>query len=150
LYQTFGGKQALFERCMTHYGDSMASQLLAGLKAAPSGLAFIRGFLESVLSEARGECEARGCLILNTANEFARTDPRIAEGVAQGLSRIHRVFLEAVQRAQKGGDIAPDRDPTLLVNFLISNMSGLKTLSKAGADESSLQGIIELVMEALK
>jgi len=54
-----------------------------------------------------------------------------------------------VQRAQREGDIAPERDAAMLANFLVSNMSGLKTLSKAGADEASLHGIIELVLKAL-
>lgn len=149
LYQAFGSKQALFERCMTHYGDFMIGQLRGVLAEAPSGLAFIRLFLESVLDEARGVCEARGCLVLNTANEFARRDPLIAEAVAEGLGRFHGLLLEAVQRAQREGDIAPERDAVMLANYLVSNMSGLKTLSKAGADEASLRGIIELVLKSL-
>jgi len=149
LYQAFGNKQALFERCMTRYGDLMIGQLHDALASAPSGLAFIRQFLESVLGEARGECEARGCLVLNTANEFARRDPVIAEAVGQGLGRFHSVILTAVRRAQVEGDIPPDRDAVMLANYLVSSMSGLKTLSKAGADEGSLRGTIELVLKTL-
>lgn len=149
LYQAFGGKQALFERCIARYGDFLTGQLRVALAEAPSGLVFIRHFLESVLDEARGELEARGCLVLNTANEFARRDPRIAEAVAEGLGRFHGLLLEAVQRAQREGDIPPERDAVMLANYLMNNMSGLKTLSKAGADEASLKGIIELVLKAL-
>ena len=149
LYQAFGSKQALFERCMSHYGDFMIGHLRGVLAESPSGLAFIRQFLESVLDEARGVCEARGCLLLNTANEFAQRDPRITEAVAQGLGRFHGVLLEAVQRAQREGDIPRERDAVMLANYLVSSMSGLKTLSKAGADEASLRGIIGLVLKAL-
>jgi TetR/AcrR family transcriptional repressor of nem operon len=149
LYQAFGGKQALFERCMSRYGDFMAGQLREALEASPSGLDFIRHFLESVLDEARGKCEARGCLLLNTANEFARRDPRIAEAVAEGLGRFHGVMLAAVQRAQGEGGIATTCAAVVLANYLVSSMSGLKTLSKAGADEASLRGIIELVLKTL-
>jgi len=149
LYQAFGSKQALFERCMTRYGDFMIGQLRTALDDAPSGVAFIRQFLESVLDEARGDCEARGCLVLNTANEFARRDPRIAEAVAEGLGRFHKVLLAAVQRAQREGDIPSDHDAVTLANYLVSSMSGLKTLSKAGADEASLRGIIGQVLKSL-
>lgn len=149
LYQAFGSKQALFERCLERYGDAMIGPLRVMLNQSPSGLAFIRGFLESVLDEARGVCEARGCPVLNTANEFARRDPRIAEAVAQGLGRFHALLLEAVQRAQRDGDIPADLDADALANYLVSNMSGLRTLSKAGADEASLRSIIDLVMKTL-
>lgn len=149
LYQAFGGKQALFERCMARYGDLMIGKLQDALASAPSGWDFIRQFLGSVLDEARGMNEARGCLVLNTANEFARRDPVIAEAVAQGLGRFHGVMLRAVRRAQREGAIPPDRDATMLANYLVVSMSGLKTLSKAGADEASLKGTIELVLKAL-
>jgi len=150
LYQAFGGKQALFERCMTRYGDEMIGSLRHALQDSPSGLGFIRQFLESVLDEARGVCEARGCLVLNTANEFARRNPQIAEAVSQGLNRFHEVLLAAVERAQKEGDIPPERDPNMLATYLVSSMSGLKTMSKAGAGEKTLKGIIDLTLEALQ
>jgi TetR/AcrR family transcriptional repressor of nem operon len=150
LYQAFGGKQALFERCMTRYGDEMIGALRAALQASPSGLAFIRQFLESVLDEARGVCEARGCLVLNTANEFARRNPRIAEAVSQGLDRFHGVLLAAVERAQQEGEIPPARNAAMLASYLVSSMSGLKTMSKAGAGEDTLRGIIELTLKALQ
>lgn len=150
LYQAFGGKQALFERCMTRYGDEMIGALRAALHSSPSGLAFIRQFLESVLDEARGVCEARGCLVLNTANEFARRNPRIAEAVSQGLERFHGVLLAAVERAQQEGEILPGRNAAMLASYLVSSMSGLRTMSKAGAGEDTLRGIIELTLEVLQ
>lgn len=150
LYQAFGGKQALFERCMARYGDEMIGSLRDALQASPSGLGFVRQFLESVLDEARGVCEARGCLVLNTANEFARRDPRIAEAVSQGLNRFHEVLLAAVERAQQEGDIPPERNASMLASYLVSSMSGLKTMSKAGAGEGTLKGIIELTLKALQ
>ncbi|MCD6707956.1 MAG: TetR/AcrR family transcriptional regulator [Thiobacillus sp.] len=150
LYQAFGGKQALFERCMTRYGDEMIGALRDALQASPSGLGFIRQFLESVLDEARGVCEARGCLVLNTANEFARRNPRIAEAVSHGLDRFHGVLLAAVERAQQEGDIPPARDAVMLASYLVSSMSGLKTMSKAEAGEDTLRGIIGLTLKALQ
>ncbi|MEW6590945.1 MAG: TetR/AcrR family transcriptional regulator [Pseudomonadota bacterium] len=150
LYQAFGGKQALFERCMTHYGDEMIGSLRDALQHSPSGLRFIRRFLESVLDEARGVCEARGCLVLNTANEFARRNPQIANAVSQGLNRFHEVLRAAVVRAQQEGDIPPERDAFMLATYLVSSMSGLKTMSKAGADEAALKGVIDLTLRALR
>lgn len=150
LYQAFGGKQALFERCMTHYGDEMIGGLREALQNSPSGLSFIRQFLESVLDEARGVCEARGCLVLNTANEFARRNPQIAQAVAHGLNRFHEVLLAAIMRAQREGDIAKDRDASMLATYLISSMSGLKMMSKAGAAEVTLKGVIDLTLCTLR
>lgn len=149
LYQAFGGKQPLFERCMALYGDEMTDAMRAAMERAPSGLVFIRLFLEGVLEETRGVCEARGCLVLNTANEFARRNQRIAAAVSQGLNRFHEVLMAAVVRAQQEGDIPPEHNPKMLATYLVSSMSGLRAMSKAGADETHIKGIIELTVKAL-
>lgn len=150
LYQAFGSKRNLFERCIEHYGNQMTGHMREKLNQAPSGRAFIVGFLESVLDEARGLCEARGCLVLNTASEFAQRDPEITQSVNQELQRFRDVLQLAVRRAQKEGDIPPRRNAVMLANYLVNSMSGLKTLAKAGTSEDVLRGIISLVLKTLE
>lgn len=149
LYQAFGSKQALFELCVREYEHTMVGQLRRDLEAAPSGLSFIKGFLETVIAEARGLREPRGCLVLNTANEFAQHDPRIAREVAQGLGGFRNVLTAAIRRGQEEGDIRTDREAATLAHFVMSNMGGMRTLAKGGAGEKALRGIIEVVLEAL-
>ena len=149
LYQAFGGKQPLFRQCIGRYADQFAGRLRMGLAAAPSGRQFIEAFLNSVLEDVDGAGEPRGCLVMNTASEFALREPRIAQDVAQSIKRFHAVLRAAVERGQREGDIAPERDARTLANYLVSSMSGLKTQAKAGADMATLKGIIALVLKAL-
>jgi len=149
LYQAFGSKQKLFGLCMRRYQDGLTSLLRQRLVAADSGRSFITGFLHSVLDEVNAPDGPRGCLVLNTANEFAQRDPGVACEVAQGIERFRGVLLNAVERAQREGDIDPKRDPAILASYLVSSMSGLKTLAKAGADVNILKGIIDVVLKTL-
>ena len=149
LYQAFGGKQPLFRRCIARYADQFAGRLYQGLAAAPSGRRFIEEFLHSVLDEVAGSCEPRGCLVMNTASEFAQCEPEIAQDVVQSVGRFRGALQAAVERAQREGDIAPDRDARTLAAFLVSSMSGLKVQAKAGADAPTLEGIIGMVLKAL-
>jgi len=86
---------------------------------------------------------------MNTASEFAQSEPEIAQDVAQSIERFRAVLQAAVERAQREGDIAPERDAQTLANYLVSSMSGLKTQAKAGADAATLKGIIAVVLKAL-
>lgn len=149
LYQAFGGKQQLFRRCLARYADQFAGRLYQGLATAPSGRRFIEEFLHSVLGEVAGTGEPRGCLVMNTASEFAQGEPEIALDVVQSVDRFRGALQAAVERAQREGDIAPDRDAWMLAAFLVSSMSGLKVQAKAGADSQTLRGIIEMVLKAL-
>ncbi|PIW37756.1 MAG: TetR/AcrR family transcriptional regulator [Hydrogenophilales bacterium CG15_BIG_FIL_POST_REV_8_21_14_020_62_31] len=149
LYQAFGGKQQLFRQCVGRYADQFAGRLRAGLAAAATGRRFIEAFLNSVLEDVNETSEPRGCLVMNTASEFAQSEPEIAQDVARSIERFRAVLQAAVERAQREGDIAPERDARTLANYLVSSMSGLKTQAKAGADAATLKGIIAVVLKAL-
>lgn len=147
LYQAFGSKQRLFQRCLARYSDQFAAQLRQGLADAPSGWRFIEDFLHSVLKDAGGA--PRGCLVMNTASEFGQSEPEVAQDVAQSIGRFRALLQAAVERAQREGDIAPERDARILASYLVSSMSGLKTQAKAGADAETLKGIIAVILRAL-
>lgn len=147
LYQAFGSKQQLFQRCIGRYADQFAAQLRQGLADAPSGWRFIEDFLHSVLKDVGGA--PRGCLVMNTASELGQSEPEIARDVAQSIARFRALLQAAVERAQREAAIAPDRDPRMLASYLVSSMSGLKTQAKAGADAETLKGIITVILSAL-
>lgn len=149
LYQAFGGKQQLFQQCIARYTDQFAGLLYQGLAAAPSGRQFIDDFLHSVLEDVAGTCAPRGCLVMNTASEFAQSKPEIAQDVVKSVERFRGALQAAVERAQREGDIAPERDARTLANYLVSSMSGLKVQAKAGANMQTLNGIIKVVLKAL-
>lgn len=147
LYQAFGSKRQLFRRCMGRYANQFAAQLRHGLAEAPSGLRFIEDFLHSVLRDVAGT--PRGCLVMNTASELGQSEPEIARDVSRSIDRFREVLQAAVERAQREGDISPERDARILASYLVSSMSGLKIQAKAGADTKTLKGIIAVVLSAL-
>jgi TetR/AcrR family transcriptional repressor of nem operon len=149
LYQTFGGKEPLFRQCLRRYTEQLTGKLRELLQQAPSGLAFLREFLGSAALDLRHPTGPRGCLLMNTATEFAQSDPAIAADVANCLDEFRDVLIAAVKRAQRDGEVARKQDPRQLADFLLCSMSGLKTQAKAGADAATLQGIAQLVLRAL-
>ena len=66
-----------------------------------------------------------------------------------GMLHFEAVFSEAVLRAQREGDIAPERDARALARYLVSSRSGLKTMVKAGLAPAALRDIIALVHATL-
>lgn len=150
LYRTFGGKHALFERCMAHYGDAVQTGFRTAYNAAPSGFAFIEGALLSALEDVRLPNHGCGCLVLNTASEFAQRDPAIAAAVTRELDRMRTLLEDAVRRAQQEGDVSEDCPPAAIAHYLVCAMGGLKTLVKAGTDDTALRAIVALTLRALR
>lgn len=149
LYQAFGGKEALFCRCLERYTRQMAGGMRNLLAKAPNGLAFVGAFLRTAVEEAKSRSGARGCLVINTATEFAQREPRIAAAVSQALDEIRQVLVEAVVRGQADGSIRTGRDPAVLAGFLVMGMSGLKAQAKAGVDGAALEAVVQVVLSSL-
>lgn len=150
LYQTFGGKQALFQKCLARYQDRFARELTVQLEHAPSGLQFIRGVFEWVASTAQEPAGAKGCLVANSATEFGQRDPVFAKPIAQGLKRLEAIFKAAVKRAQQEGDVAAGTDRNALAGYLLSAITGLRTLIKSGLDKRSAGAMVPLIMKAVR
>lgn len=150
LYQGFGGKKELFARCINRYCDTYAGRLLDRLNTAESGRRFIEEALLMAANDTRSPDMRRGCLLVNTASEFAQKDPAIAQHVATGLGRFRGVFFAAVKRGQQEGGVTTHVDAELLANYLISCLGGLKTVVKGGANEQNVKDIVSVILRALE
>jgi TetR/AcrR family transcriptional repressor of nem operon len=149
LYQTFGSKHALFERCLDLYRRDKAAQMREMLDRARSGRAFIERLVYGVAAETRGRAARRGCLVMNTASEFAQSDPRIAKLVKQGAKAFGAVFEAAVVQGQEDGEISSALDAGDLARYLVSSVSGLKTMVKAGATPAEIASVARVILRVL-
>jgi len=149
FYQTFKSKGQLFQRSIQNYQNLLADDLLMQLKQAGSGKAFIESLFLDVANETSGPDARRGCLLMNTANEFAQTDACIASLVSDSLDEITTIFEKAIIQAQQEGAIPEDKDVRSLANYLVSNMSGLKNMVKAGADRETIKRIVKIILSVM-
>lgn len=149
FYQAFESKQALFKRCIHFYRQGLVDELQGKLSKTESGKAFIQALFRDVANETAGKDGRRGCLLMNTASEFAQTDPEIAELVSRSIHHLTRLFEKAIEQGQRQGDIPADKNQRELANYLVSSMSGLKNMVKAGADSKSITQTADIVLSVL-
>lgn len=150
FYQGFGGKKELFVRCMGRYHDKMAELFTGLMSEADSGRAFVERILLGAVPETRQPDNLRrGCLLMNTATEFAQKDQAIAAHVTSGFKGLHTVFRNAVRRGQKDGSITSAQDAGVLADYLVCNLGGIKTMVKGGASEKMVKEIIGVILKSL-
>ncbi len=150
FYQAFGRKSELFQRCLENYRDTSTDLLRAKLDQAASGRRFIEEVFEGVAGGTKNQMGRAGCMLINTASEFAQRDPRISALVTRALERIEDLFYAAVCRAQAEGDIPRSSDARSLASFLTANLGGLKGLARAGASPEKMRAIVQVIMNGLK
>jgi TetR/AcrR family transcriptional repressor of nem operon len=149
LYQSFGNKSTLFFSCLERYQQWLIAELEQQLSNTPSGLKFIENLLNMVISEAV-TTQKKGCLLVNTANELAGLDDEFAKIVERGFNKIRKVIAHALAKAKQNSEISAEIDVELMADFIVSGISGLRTMVKSGASHTRLKGVSELLLNSLK
>ena len=149
FYQAFKSKRNIFESSIQSYQEMLVNELKGKLKEAGSGKKFIETLFYSVADETSETEDRRGCLIINTANEFSQIDPKIAHLVSESLDKITTIFEQAILQSQNEGEISQKKEARSLATYLLCCMSGLKNMVKAGADRETIKGIVSISMRAL-
>ncbi len=149
FYQTFESKPQLFQQSIRRYRRQSTRRLLDTLSLADNARSFIETLFNNIADETDGPDARRGCLLLNTANEFAQTDPHIANLVADSLEQITSIFEQAILQAQTENMISRQKNAHTLAKYLMSSMSGLKNMVKAGSDRDTIRNINGIVLSAL-
>jgi len=149
LYQTFGSKHELFQQCINQYRRMMTTELQQQFDAAISGREFIEKFFMMITDRAKNPANRIGCLVMNTATELAQRDKEIGKLIKLGTENFTKIFTQAVKRAQQEGDVSADKNPQALGYFLMSNLSGLNSMAKAGASQAVLKDISKEIVNSL-
>lgn len=150
FYQGFGSKHNLFVQCLERYRTQTTAMLRDRLSLAESGHQFVADTLAWAIEEVFADLDPKGCLIMNTASEFSQRDPQIAELVHEGLETYRAIFEEAVVRGQQEGGIRADKEAGVLASYLVTTMSGLRTMVKAGTDRAALTEMVAIALDALQ
>ena len=86
----------------------------------------------------------------NTVVELAGQDAEVASLLKQSMLRVEEAFYRALMRAQAQGEISSDKDIWALAQYFTSSLQGLRVMAKAGADATTLQSLVRLILQALE
>lgn len=147
LYNAFGGKHALFARCLDRYLDANMRERIARLEATLPPRDAIEAFFAELV--ARSLVDRRGCLLVNTALEVAPHDRGIGAVVAARLAELEAFFRRCLLRGQRAGTIARGRGARDLARLLLTTVMGLRVLARARPEPALLHGAVRAALAAL-
>jgi len=150
IYNTFGGKHALFMRSLRFYLDDQQRQLQdlgAKVKNVAERFRVMFGFAtEEILSDRM----RKGCLMVNTTTEMVNMDKEIAGAAAGNMEWMVELFAEWISEGQAVGEVSRVFAPQALAKYLYSTYSGLKVSGQAKPDRKSLEDIVKVALSVLE
>ena len=144
LYNSFGGKRALYERTLREYQRESRRSLPAPGPRAPARL---KAMLRRAI--VRGDDTPLGCYLVNATTELAETDAQMERFVADNRESLVARFREFLAGAQGQGELSPTADPEALANFLFAGYNGLQVAVQTGMGRPELCAVADRLIDSL-
>ncbi|SDL39052.1 TetR/AcrR family transcriptional regulator, transcriptional repressor for nem operon [Nonomuraea maritima] len=149
LYNAFGSKHRLFEAALECYRDKETATLVAMLEEPGPVKERLRRALTRLAETDLADPDHRGCLAVNTAAEFGRSDESAVRLVRRMFDRTEDAFRAAIEEGQRAGEIRPDRDPRAIGSLLLNTVVGLRVLARVADGPERLSLVIDGVIDTL-
>ncbi|MFK7986219.1 MAG: TetR/AcrR family transcriptional regulator [Sandaracinaceae bacterium] len=145
LYATFESKNRLFLAVLRRYAELHLQhiRLVLSNESLRAGLEQLYEML--VTNSTSG----RTCLLCSTSIEAPRDDRTIADLIARTQERTEDVLHERLVRAQKEGELSPERDARGLARMIISTNTGLMVLARSNPDPDWVRPIAKEMLRTL-
>lgn len=147
IYNTFGSKHDLYLEALDVYRQKGLRALRTQLTDAPTAIDGIRAAFEAVAREALTSSD--GCLITNASVERTACDPAVKARTEESLEEMRTLFQDAVEHAQREGDVDPSRDAQALGRCLTNAYNGLRVTAKSEPCDDVVHDIVRETLHCL-
>jgi TetR/AcrR family transcriptional regulator, transcriptional repressor for nem operon len=144
LYAAFTDKRNLFLRALDDYAAAVMGQLLADLRDPDkSGRDRVVDHIRFITKLLTADTKGKGCLMAKSAAEMGATDKEVSRRVRKWLDGYQRDIAEAIQAAQRDGEIDPDVEPDELALLILALLRGAEALRKGGMPPRAIVTVAE-------
>ena len=149
IYNTFGGKQALFDRAFQLYRNSNLAGLKAFLESQDDVRQGIRMAFEKIIHDDSIDEDCKACFVVNTSIELIPVNKEIYNSIHQYKEVIVGLFYNFLQKGVREGQISETKDLTALANLYYTFMMGLRVDGKTRPDPRESMTKVELMLSLL-
>jgi TetR/AcrR family transcriptional regulator, transcriptional repressor for nem operon len=145
LYDTFGDKRSLYLKALAHYRDQTNGEVQKVLNEVPSVRDGFRKLLYGLAAETREQHE-RGCLLLSANLQRDPKDAVMRDFLRDNQARVEAIFVEALKRAQREGELSTKEDPAALARFFVVTIQGMRAMARLRSDRKALEQVAQVAL----
>jgi TetR/AcrR family transcriptional repressor of nem operon len=149
LYDTFGDKRQLYLKALAYYRDHTNQAMKQMLDTTPSVKDGFAKLLHGLARETREQHE-RGCLLLSANLQRDPKDLVVAEFLRDNQAKVEAIFVEALRRAQKQGELSRKDDAVALARFFVATIQGMRALARLKSDRKALEQIARVALRIFR
>jgi TetR/AcrR family transcriptional regulator, transcriptional repressor for nem operon len=130
IYNAFGSKAGLFDAVLDRYLKDVVDRRISEHLRPELGLLGIRSFFDS--THTIEKLPSHGCLLTNTAIEFASIDDHAQRAVKRGLNTIRNAFRAQLQAARDVGQVGDNVNIEGAADALLVFYEGMLAMLRTG------------------
>ena len=149
LYDTYGGKEELFDKAFLQYRTSnfkKIGEFLNGFDSVREGLFQL---LKKNVDDTILDPEKKGCFVVNATTSMSPGDQKMLAILNENKSKIESIFYDFLKRGVENGEISPDKNIKTIASFIYSTIAGIKVMSKIDTDTKSQYEMIRTALSVL-
>ena len=150
LYSAFGDKEGLFKAAVRKYCLKIADEMFGVLDRSNAGRTEIEHVFKLILQMKKDGRLRNGCMLVNTAIEFAETDEELKNMVLGNFNKLEKAFSRALAHAVAAGEVRNDLPVKRIAISMATTIHGLAALSRAGLSFSAIEEAILATLEQLE
>lgn len=143
IYNSFGDKRTLFIESLKFYINNESKSLISSLNKLPPTCESIRIILQEIVYANLYGKHPKGCLVVNTAIEFANHDKEIRQIIENNAKEVVSAFSYFIMEGQKNGSINNLINAEALAISLFHQITALRVTGKILSDKSFFETTID-------
>jgi len=148
LYSSFGDKEALFQRVMSHYREGPMSSISQALEL-PTVRAAIEALLMRTVQFLGDPTHPRGCLSLQGGLACGTGIESVQRAMIEWRQGVLVSLQKRMQQAKRDREIPADVDPKDLARYVLILMNGLSIQAANGATQGEMKRALALALRTL-
>ncbi len=149
LYNAFGDKQRLYDRCLARYSEVYGKPLQDRLDAPRLERAIGDFFTELVARFERPDLPG-GCMATAAALELGGRGLVSSQQISDQLARTETILERRLKRAVRDGELPARTDTRALASLFLAMTRGLAALHRGYGDTKAVKRARRAMMQILK
>lgn len=149
LYDTFGGKEELFNKAFTQYRSVTGNMLKAMFDREDSVRTGLKKLFDIAIEEALTDKARKGCFVVNTTTELIPGDEAIHKVLSDNKTNVEGLFINYVQKGIDRGEFSPSKNAESIGLMLFTLYSGMRVLAKVDSNPDKLNSMVQAGLSVL-
>jgi len=149
IYNTYGNKRKLFNQVITHYEETVITQLMISVERESDIRKSMEKMLNGEINLHFNKNNPGGCLIVLSVLEKAQHGDESTKLLESIVKKMEKFLLQKLTDAQDEGQISKTIDVKSVALTIATTVVGIPVMGKAGFSKASLQKTVAATVSLL-